>query len=465
MIDPKPARTKKKITYTALQQGIQKAENALKRFGFESKSNFAASQLLSRTTVTKFFNCQPIQLNSFKRICEALELNWTEIAGIIKEEQLENSEINIYSMLNTCKEVEAMQTLERQITVIDKETEKVKMIITLKGDIYSINDVKIIELILKQYSGDSINIVDIQKGSIRLILEGSQADIKQLVSHIQSGEITELSGFPIEDIQILKESLDDENNELNDKWHLVQEIVNKGGQGKNLSGTDLSDADLRGVNLSDADLSDADLRGADLRGADLRGVNLSDADLRGTDLRGTDLSDADLSDADLSDADLRGADLRGADLSDTDLRIVILSNTDLINLQLAKKVQLVLPEAFTNIILSGSQEGLQLIFTKKEDDKNAISSSTDSKEAAPNTFADLVLSNMEKLKRCGIRNLEALAKGEILPKPGDFAIITSVLGISDEERTKLWQETYKLSVYPDAKGVKVYRNSEGFVEG
>ncbi|MBW4476153.1 MAG: hypothetical protein KME54_04585 [Tolypothrix brevis GSE-NOS-MK-07-07A] len=87
MTDSSLAKKKKKVTYTASTQGIDRAENALKRLGFESKSNFAESQLLSRSTVTKFFQCQPIQLDSFKRICKALKLNWAEIAERIEEGQ------------------------------------------------------------------------------------------------------------------------------------------------------------------------------------------------------------------------------------------------------------------------------------------------------------------------------------------------------------------------------------------
>ncbi|BDA71570.1 hypothetical protein CAL7716_057360 [Calothrix sp. PCC 7716] len=81
-----PAKTKKKITYTASSQGIEKAEKALQRLGKESKSKFAESIQLSRTTVTKFFARQPIQLDGFKTICDALTLDWREIGNIEKQE-------------------------------------------------------------------------------------------------------------------------------------------------------------------------------------------------------------------------------------------------------------------------------------------------------------------------------------------------------------------------------------------
>jgi uncharacterized protein YjbI with pentapeptide repeats/DNA-binding Xre family transcriptional regulator len=355
------AKKKKKITYTASIQGIQRAENALKRLGFESKINFAESQLLSRSTVTKFFQCQPIQLDSFKRICEALELNWREITEIIKEGQSKSLEINSYSSPVT-DEVVQVQAVQRQITVVDKQSKKIKAVIVLEGDISSVNsNFKVsLELALLTYPGDTIKITDIQAGSIRLIVEGSQEDIERLVSRIQSGEITELSGFPVEDIQILNESSDDEeSNELNNKWHLVQQIVNHAVEGLNLIGADLSDADLSDADLSDANLSDADLSDADLSSvnliranlrfanlirADLSGVNLiranlsfanliranlSDANLIGANVSNANLGRANLSGADLSGADLSGANLSGANLSGANLSRANLNNANL----------------------------------------------------------------------------------------------------------------------------------------
>ncbi|OUL26223.1 hypothetical protein BV372_27005 [Nostoc sp. T09] len=96
--------------------------------------------------------------------------------------------------------------------------------------------------------------------------------------------------------------------------------------------------------------------------------------------------------------------------------------------------------------------------------KKTGSHSLNSRKLAPKTIADLVRANIAELKRCGIKNLPALAKGEVLPTPGDFAIITSALDIPEEERKKIWEETFKISVYHDAKGVKVYKDSGGVKE-
>jgi len=82
----------------------------------------------------------------------------------------------------------------------------------------------------------------------------------------------------------------------------------------------------------------------------------------------------------------------------------------------------------------------------------------------PKTVADLVQANMAKLKRSGVKNLPALAKGEVLPTPGDFAIITSALAIPEEQRKMIWQETFKISVYKESQGVKVDRDHRGVKE-
>jgi DNA-binding Xre family transcriptional regulator len=77
MRSPNNGQKKKRITVTASCQCIKKAEMALIRLGFESKSNFAKYHL-SRTTGTKFFQGQPISVDSLKRICRELELNWED---------------------------------------------------------------------------------------------------------------------------------------------------------------------------------------------------------------------------------------------------------------------------------------------------------------------------------------------------------------------------------------------------
>ncbi|MEH2467841.1 pentapeptide repeat-containing protein [Nostoc sp.] len=324
MTDPNPSGKKKKITITASPKGVEVAKNTLIRLGFESRLNFAKSQLLARSTVTKFFQGKPIQLDSFKRICEALKLNWREITGLTEEKQPKQLSTSSYSSPGSDGVVEQVQPKHRQVTVIDKQSKKIQVVIILEGDIDSVKNWKIIQSAIREYSGDTIQITDIKEGSIRLFVEGSPEDIERLVSRIKSGELKTITGFPVEDVQILSESSnDDKSTESDEKWRLVQEIVNQPVVMRELSGADLSDADLSSANLSGANLFSADLSNANLSGANLSGANLSGANLSGVDLSYADLFSANLSGANLSGANLFSANLSGADLSGADLESAI----------------------------------------------------------------------------------------------------------------------------------------------
>lgn len=64
----------------------------------------------------------------------------------------------------------------------------------------------------------------------------------------------------------------------------------------------------------------------------------------------------------------------------------------------------------------------------------------------PGTIFELVARNLHKLKESEITqtHLNAIARGEVLPTLTDFHKITSILKLSDEEKQRLWDSTYKL---------------------
>jgi nucleoside-diphosphate-sugar epimerase len=337
MIDTKTPqkKSKKKQTFTASDEGIEKAEIMLRKKGFGSKAEFATLTYISRSTITKFFLGQSIQLDSFKRICDQLGLNWQEICfgkemfeskhcSVTNDELLVNSKVGA--------------TPKKSIT-IDCESKDGIIAVTLEGNLDQDSHNRFfkssLEVILKEYAGKTIKIIGIYKGSIRLIIQGVPEEIEKIISGIQSGEIKELNSIPIEGIEILKGiSNPKKETEINNKWQIVKRISNYEVVDKNLSGADLSDADLSnadlgGAALRGADLSNTDLSDANLRGANLSNANLSNADLSGADLSGADLSDADLSNADLGGAALRGADMSNADLSGADLSGVFLRGANL----------------------------------------------------------------------------------------------------------------------------------------
>ena len=309
---------------------FSQTEKALIGLGFDSKSNFAVAQLLARGVVTKFFTQQPIQLDSFKRICEALELNWKEIAELqVESKNFERTEERqVESILSISEGVEPVQTIiARRVVPIDEQGQEIKKIaaVILEGDINSVQTDILLwhEYFSKKYPGSTLKVTSIKPGSIKLIIEGTQKDLEMLLSDFESGNLTEIAGFRVEDVQLLSESAEDDESSKQ-KWRLVEEIVTNPIKRRDLSGADLTGANLRevnfigtdltGANLSSADLSGADLRCANLQGANLTGANLTDAELSGADLSGACLRNACLSEASLIGADLIDADLTGADL-------------------------------------------------------------------------------------------------------------------------------------------------------
>ncbi|MEP0873695.1 pentapeptide repeat-containing protein [Trichocoleus desertorum AS-A10] len=335
-----PPAKRRRVTVTALPVGIDRAEKSLLRLGFESKSNFAKAQLIGKSTVDKFFNRQPIQLDTFKRICEALKIeDWRSIAELeplvaqfASEAPGKEVELDVVEAIAS-QPMTMNLTAARHITIANRENGEVQFEIVLKGDIASIDDQvqKTLETIFRRLSGSTITITDIKAGSIRIKLQGSPEDAARLIDRLNSGELTEIDGLPVEDIQILSQGFLKavEENSSDKKWYVVQEIISHSAPQRQLSDTDLSEADLRGANLSEADLSGADLGDADLRGADLGDADLSDADLGGANLGDANLRGANLGDADLSDANLGGANLRVANLGDADLSGANLGDADL----------------------------------------------------------------------------------------------------------------------------------------
>jgi len=137
----------------------------------------------------------------------------------------------------------------------------------------------------------------------------------------------------------LNSALADTTTQFDEKWQLVFEINEQGGNGLSLDATDLSSTDLSGANLQQTSLRESDLRraylsGTDLEGADLREANISEANLSGANLSESIVKDANLSWADLTEADLSNTTLNNADLRIASLNGAILYRADLSNANL-----------------------------------------------------------------------------------------------------------------------------------
>lgn len=190
----------------------------------------------------------------------------------------------------------------------------------IAGSIEEIDKHKLnaIVALLNKLGGDtSIEIVDINDGSIRLILGGSEEALNRIEALFQSGELAQIEGMEVEDVHSLEP---DEQIAL---------LRKNGGEAQNLMRVNLSSADFSDAILVRADLSDANLSDADLSDANLKFADLSDANLSGANLSGANLRLTILVRADLSDTDLSGANLNSTDLSDADLRLADLSRANL----------------------------------------------------------------------------------------------------------------------------------------
>jgi len=318
MSSPTP---RKRFTVIASSEGIEKAESALIRLGFESQSSFAKSQLLARSTVTNFFNFKPIQLDTFKRVCDGLRIEWKEILDpngtleVLKQNRSGQPGVPERSVSTVSQREEWVHVVSRQVTVVNQQNE-VEIVIVLEGDITSIDaDFKsTLEVCLKSYAGCRIQVTNLQPGSIRITIKGDQQGMERLIEQFASGEFTDVDGFPIRNIHLLSQELPAEPEESDswNKWNFIQEILRNPGENRELQNVDLSDADLSGViligaNLTGADLSGADLSGVILIGANLRNANLRNALLSASQFLGSNLTAATLTGACIQDWNINSA--------------------------------------------------------------------------------------------------------------------------------------------------------------
>ena len=248
----------------------------------------------------------------------------------------------------------------------------------------------LLELLRKITDDQEITITDIEQGSIKLTLKGSQKSLEKIESLFKSGKLNKISGdITVENVQFTEDnclaftiagdvnadeitylkstiigqnlaespkqlaeessanplivktvSTNEASKEINNKLiesikkpNFPQRIIRRFGRihlkEANLSGADLIEADLRKADLSGAYLSGANLRRAFLSDAILSGAKLREANLSGADLRKANLSGAKLSEAILIEAILSEADLRGAYLRGAILSGANLSEADL----------------------------------------------------------------------------------------------------------------------------------------
>jgi uncharacterized protein YjbI with pentapeptide repeats/transcriptional regulator with XRE-family HTH domain len=363
----------------ASKQGVEKAKAAIKVKGW-TQEYLAGAAGCSRPIVNKFFARRPVEMRLFQTICTELSLEWDEIAELESESE----------QLNGADKDKIIQEPSGTTQVL---TDKKSYAFAIAGTVSPEDIAKlkaIIALIQKVSQDSSITIVDIERGSIKLILEGSQEGLERLENLFRSGQLEDVLGVSIEDVEFvtlpnsnpskkrlaftiagdvpeseiailkaaLAETSDDtveqsenqnpisRSNPISLKLVFVNLIRgNLGGSFRifrNLIRADLRNANLRSTYLNNANLSDTNFSGANLSGTNLRSSNLSNANLSNANLSNANLFNANLIDANLSGANLIDTNLSHANLFDANLSHANLFDA---NLRSAKLIGLKLSNA------------------------------------------------------------------------------------------------------------------------
>lgn len=165
----------------------------------------------------------------------------------------------------------------------------------------------------------NVSLKYLDKGSIRIGLEGYSEDFNTLQKLFKTGKLSEILDIPIEDISLVfAEDLNEsEIMEVDEKSRLIEEIKIRNAKDSNSTGFKLIRADLSGTNLKYADLKHADLFNANLEYAELEYTDLRNANLEYANLRHANLKYADLRHANLRYTNLKNANLNGANVENT----------------------------------------------------------------------------------------------------------------------------------------------------
>ena len=248
-------------TLKASDKGLELIDKARCKKGWnKTEQAWADIAWTSPGTLRRFWKGIAIQSDTFKAICKAVDEDW----GKVYDEGLPSND-----------------DVPRTVPITSK-----RLAFAIAGSIDEVDKSKLdaITALLRKLGGDaSIEILNIEEGSIKLTLSGSLESLERIESLFMSGELAEILGNSVQDVHFI------------DADELSKSIRENGGNSLNLHKADLRRADLRGADLHRADLREADLREADLREADLREADLRGANLRGADLRGANLREANLS--------------------------------------------------------------------------------------------------------------------------------------------------------------------------
>jgi predicted NACHT family NTPase len=111
------------MSYTASQEGIEKAKLALKHYG-KSKTYLAGEAGgISRTVVNNFFTGKTVSCDLFQNICQVLGLDWRLIADMETEKTEASTDVEIDDLVKTIRQQVSADILARcgTMRILDME--------------------------------------------------------------------------------------------------------------------------------------------------------------------------------------------------------------------------------------------------------------------------------------------------------------------------------------------------------
>lgn len=232
----------------ASPEGIKKATTALTGKAWTHDQLAEKLNLCTRWSVSQFFRGKTVKRQTFVEICQKLDLDWQEIAELIpreaepesEEEEPASTSKNLLDekflnygddIARSLKEnanetIQKWRNLKNMLDALispsatdekQKPSHEGRAAFVVVGSISKDDIAKLqaITALLQDLTGDtSIKIVDIEKGSVKLILEGSQQSLEQIDTLFKTGQLTEVLGIPIQDVQFVDSTASEPNKDI-----------------------------------------------------------------------------------------------------------------------------------------------------------------------------------------------------------------------------------------------------------
>lgn len=187
----------------ATEIGVKRAKEALIDLGI-TQTVLAEKRLkYSRSTVSNFFNRKPIAHENFTEICKILKLEWRDIAEIAEGEATQDDAESSAPAASSKSARQEFQQIDDKVKQVEKQ---IRLAFAIAGTVDQVDQAKLTAILnlLRQITNDaSVSIIDVQEGSIKLILTGTPEALKMVHSLYRSGELTEVEGIPIEYVNLL----------------------------------------------------------------------------------------------------------------------------------------------------------------------------------------------------------------------------------------------------------------------